>query len=569
MRVRRAVLATGVAALALALAACGGPQKPGTTSSDEPSSGSTASAGLPTTSYTKLPYDQVKDGGTLTLAVGQLPINWNNNTADGALADTSSIEDPLMRSGVIWSADGSWKLDKDYATSIKIVKDSPTTIDVQLNKKAVWSDGKPITYKDMVATWKAMNGTNKDYSPASTTGFEDIKSVDEVGGDPYHYTVTFKAAYAEWQSYVYPLVPEVAASTPEAFNSKFKTKMFPTNGPFVISKVDQNAQVVTETPNPKWWGAQKPKLDKIVFRAIDQAGLGQAFANGEVNWIDTGAQIDVLKQAQSRSGAVVQRSGGVTYTHLTINAQKPPLDNLDVRKALFYAINRQQFAAITQKGLGVKPVTVGSAILLPGQAGYVNTEDAMYPYDKAKAQESLKAAGYTIQDGKAMKNGEQLTLHITTPSDTPTNNQRAQLVQNYLGQVGIKVVIDNVPVDKYFSDYVVTGKNKNFELTSFSWVGTPQPLSGAKSIYYPADSGQNYFGISNEEIGNLFKKASQTLDDKARQDVIKQLDEAIYKEAVMVTFTATPKIGVADPKLVNYGETQFESTDWTTVGFKS
>jgi peptide/nickel transport system substrate-binding protein len=570
MRARRATLAATTAAVfALSLAACSGSASPGSNqTAGEPKVGSTASAGLPTTDYTKMPYAQVKQGGTLTLSIGQLPNNWNNSTADGQLADTANIQAPLLGSGIKWAADGKWALDKNYATSIKVAQDTPTKIDVQINPKAVWSDGTPVTYEDMVSEWKAQNGSNTKFNVASTTGYEDIKSIDEVGGDKFHYTVTFNSAYAEWPGYVYPDLPKTVTADPTSYNDTYKTKMYPSDGPYIVDKVDQNAGVITEVPNPKWWG-QKPKLDKVVFRVIDQAGLGQAFANGEVNSIDTGAQVDVLKQAESRSGAVVQRSGGTTYTQLTMNAQEPPLTDPKVRQALFYAINRQQFASIVQKGLGVKPVTVGSNILLPGQAGYANTQDAMYPYSKEKAQQSLKDAGYTIENGKAMKGGKQLTLSIVTPADTPTNNQRAQLIQNYLGQVGIKVTVKSVPSDKYFSDYVVVGKDKNFELTSFSWVGGHLPIANSKSLFYPATSGQNYFGISNDQIGNLFRKASQTVDDNARYAVLKQADEAIYKQAVMVTFTATPVIVVSDPNLVNFGAVQFETTDWTTVGFKS
>lgn len=572
MKARRATLAATAALFALSAAACsGGPAASGPGSqhaSNEPKVGSTASAGLPTTDYTKLAYDQVKQGGTLTLAIGQLPNNWNNNTADGQLADTSTVQGPLVGSGVNYAADGSWKLNPDYATAIKVTSDKPTVVDVQINPKAVWSDGTPITAADMVSYWKAQNGTNKKFNIAASTCFEDVKDVKQVGSDTRHYTVTFDGAYAEWQACVWPDLPKAATDTPADYNTAYKSKMYPSDGPYVVDKVDQNGGVITEVPNPKWWG-RKPKLDKIVFRVIDQAGLGQAFANGEVNMIDTGAQIDVMKQAQSKAGSVVQRSGGTTYTQLTINAQSGPLKDINVRHALFYAINRQQFASITQKGLGVPPVTVGSNILLPGQAGYANTEDAMYPYSKDKAQAALKAAGYTIQNGKAMKGGQQLTLSIVTPTDTPTNNQRCQLIQNYLGQVGIKVNIKDVPSDKYFSDYVVIGPSKNFELTSFSWVGGALPISGSKSIFTPANSGQNYSGISTPQIGELFKKASETLDPTQRSAVLRQADKAIYTEAPMVTFTATPNILVTDGKLVNLGAVQFETTDWTQVGFKS
>jgi len=570
MRVRRSAFVAAVAAMALTAAACGGGGSgPGDQSqTDQPKAGSTASAGLPTTDYTKLAYDQVKQGGTLTLAIGQLPTNWNNNAADGNLADTLTLQGPLTGSGIKIAADGSWQLNTDYATSIKVTSDKPTTVDVQINPKAIWDDGKPITAADMISYWKSQNGTNKKFSPASTACFEDIKEVKQVGSDTRHYTVTFDGAYAEWPACVWPDLPQEVTKSPAAYNTGFKSKQWTGDGPYVIDSVDQNGGVITEVPNPKWWG-RKPKLDKIIFRVIDQSSLGQSFANNEVSSINTGAQLDVLKQAEARSGAVVQRSGGTTYTQLTLNAESGPLTDLNVRKAIFYAINRQQFAAVTQKGLGVPAVTVGSNILLPGQAGYANTQDAMYPHDVAKAQAALKAAGYTITDGKAMKGGQQLTLSIVTPAGTPTNNQRAQLVQNYLQQAGMKVTIKNVPSDKYFSDYVVTGPDKNFEMTSFSYVGSAFPIGGAKGIFTPADSGANFSGISSPEIGELFKQAGSTVDPTQRYAVIKKLDNAIYSLAVMVTFTATPNIVVSDPNLVNYGAVQFETTDWTQVGFKS
>lgn len=579
MKARTTTFAVGASAavLALSLAACGGgPASSGGSggsgggggASSEPSSGSTKSAGLPTTDYTKLPYSQVKSGGTLTLPVGQLPNNWNNSTADGQLADTSSIQSPLLGGGIKWSANSSPVVDHDYATSIKVVQNSPTKVDVKINPKAVWSDGTPVTYQDMVSEWKAQNGSNSKFNVASTTGWQDIKSVQEVGGDKFHYTVTFDSAYAEWPGYVYPDLPKVVTKDPTSYNDKYKTKQYPSDGPFIVSKVDQNAGVVTEVPNPKWWG-RKPKLDKIIFRVINQDQLGQSFANGEVDYIDTGAQPDVMKQAASRSGSIVEKTGGTTYTQLTMNAQEAPLTDINVRKAIFYAINRQEFASVTQKGLGVPPVTVGNNILMPGQAGYTNDEDAMYPYSPSKAQASLKKSGYTVQNGKVMKNGKQLTLSVTAAANTPTNIQRAQLVQHYLQAIGIKVKVDTVPVDKYFSDYVVVGKNKNFEMTSFSWVGGHLPIANSESLFTPANSGQNFYGISNSKIAQGFKKASETINDQQRYKIEQQTDKAIYDEAVMVTFTATPVIGVANPNMVNYGAVQFETTDWTQVGFKS
>ena len=319
------------AAAALLLAACGG----GTTSSSSSSSNSGNGGVLPNTAWKTAPYDDVKQGGTLVQAIGQLPFNFNANQADDGLGDTYTIEYPLLNGAVTFKPDGSWVRDPDTVDSLKIVSKNPLKIQVKLNPKGVWSDGAPITATDMIDYWKAMNGKNPAYQIISDQGFSDIGSITQ-GSDKYEYTVNFAKVNADWPNYIYPALPASVSSTPAAFNKGFVKKMFPGNGPFVVSSIDQNAGVVTETPNPKWWG-RKPKLDKIVMRVVNQDSLGQAFANKEINLLDTQANPDVLAQAQKRSDAVIEKSGGLTWTHLTFNATKPPLNDVNVRRAIAQA----------------------------------------------------------------------------------------------------------------------------------------------------------------------------------------------------------------------------------------
>lgn len=233
--------------------------------------------------------DQVKQGGTLTLGLLNMPTHWNNNADDGNLADTQSLQQPLTGSGVKFAADGSWQLNPNYATSIKVTKNDPTTVDVKINPKAVWQDGTPITAADNDLLLERTERHQQEVQPgASTACFEDIKDIKQVGSDTRHYTVTFDGAYAEWPGCVWPDLPKAVTATPTAYNTGFKNKQWPTDGPYMISDVDLNGGVVTEVPNPKWWG-RKPRLDKIIFRVINQSSLGQSFANGEVSVVNTGA----------------------------------------------------------------------------------------------------------------------------------------------------------------------------------------------------------------------------------------------------------------------------------------
>ena len=548
------------AAGALVVAACGG----GTTNNSNSDSNNNGAV-LPNTSWTKASYDDLKQGGTVVQAIDQLPFNFNAYQADDGLGATYTIEYPMLLGGVVYKPDGAWEIDKNTVESAKLVSKSPQKIEVKLNPKAVWSDGKPITWQDMVDTWKALNGSNPKFQIISDNGFKDISSI-EKGDDEYSYTITYKKVNADWPNYMYPIGPSSLTADPNAFNSGYTKKMYPSNGPFVVGSIDANAGVVTEVPNPKWWG-QKPKLDKVIFRVVNQDSLGQAFANKEINVLDTQANPDVLAQAKQRSDAEIQKSGGLTWTHLTFNGTRAPLNDVHVRRAIAQAIDRKTMAAVIQKELDVTPSVQGSVIYVPGQAGYKDVADEELPYSLKDSAAQLKEAGYTKgSDGMYEKDGKPLSLTITVPSDTPTNAQRAQLIQGFLKKAGIALKLDTVPTAKYFDDYVAIGK-LNFDMTSFSWQGTPFPVSTTESLFSPANAGQNYTGITDPRLADLWAKANAELDPVKQQAISNEIDKVMFDFVPIITIATTPTIWAVQKGIANIGAAQFQTPDYSMVGF--
>jgi peptide/nickel transport system substrate-binding protein len=559
MRKRKATIVALTAATALTLAACGS-----SAGNKSGSSSNNNGAVLPNTAWAKAPYDSVKQGGTVTKAVSQLPYNYVFQQANDGLGDTVTIEEPTVLSGVIFKPDGTWQPDPNTVLSAKLVSENPQKVEVKLNPKAVWSDGKPITYVDMVNTWKALNGKNPKYQILSDQGFKDISAITK-GATDFDYTITWAKKNADWPNYMYPAYPSVVTADPQSFNTGFAKKMYPSNGPYVISKIDANAGVVTETPNPRWWG-QKPKLDKVVMRVVNQDSLGQSFANKEINVLDTQANPDVLAQAMKRPDSEIQKSGGLTWTQLTFEAAKAPLNDVHLRKAIGHAIDRKTMIAVVQKQLDVTPSVQNSVVYVPGQAGYQDIQDTEIGYSLKDSATEMKAAGYTKgSDGMYAKDGKPLSLTITVPSDTPTNAQRAQLIQGFLKKAGIAVKLDTVPTAKYFGDYVTPG---NFEMTSFSWSGTPFPVSTTQSLFDPVKSGQNYTGITDPRLAPLWDKANAELDPAKQQGIVHDIDKAIYDYVPMVTLGTTPTIWAVQKGIVNEGAAQFQTPDWSTVGFK-
>lgn len=528
-----------------------------------PSTTDSPAAALPTVDWDAADAGDVQDGGALNLAVGSLPVNYNNSQIDGNDVDTNTLLSPTQGGPLRITTDGSSEVNPDYASSVELVSEDPQVVEIKLNPKAVWEDGTPITVADYEATWKALNGSNEAYQVVSTTGWDQIGSVEQ-GSDEFDVKVTFSSVFADWQSlFGGTVLPAAIANDPTAFNTGYTAKAMPSYGPYVISNIDQTGQVVTLTPNPVWWG-EKPKLDTILFKVVSQAQQGSSFANKEIDALYISANADLYATAQSREDAEIQATNGLTWTHVTMNAKEGPLSDVNVRKAVASVVNREQISSAANTPVGVPAVTQGDYIFMNGQEGY---QDKALPHDTAAAEGFLKDAGYTKEGDSWTKDGEALKLTITVPADTATNIQRSEQVQADLGEFGIPVELTTVPAAQYFSDYVIPG---NFEMVSFSWQGTPFPISSTEALFYPLDSGQNFTGTTDEKLGDLWTKANAELDSDKRIEIANEINDTIWSYVPMFPIAPLPNVWAVKQGLVNYGASMFgySTVDWTNVGWK-
>ncbi|MGZ5373527.1 MAG: ABC transporter family substrate-binding protein [Aeromicrobium sp.] len=521
------------------------------------------STSLRQTAWTAASADAVKAGGTLRLATTRLPSNFNDRVGLGDQVDPELIA-PTRGNAVAIEADGTWSVDRDYAESVKLVDRDPQVVEVKLNSKAVWQDGTSIVATDMIAWWKALNGSNKKFDVNNSAGFEDIKKVEQ-GANRFTYRVSFADKNADWPTLVYPGLPASVTSSDKTFNKGFARKAVPSNGPFVISKIDDKTKVITATPNPKWWGA-KPKLDRIVWRVIERAAQPQAFANKEIDAVSVGADKWSYEVAKERADIGVQRSNGLTWTQLTFNGSRGPLKDVRVRRAIAHAIDRKGMSSAAGKPVGATAVTQGSMIYVPGQKGYEDAATPVIGFDLKKSEALLEEAGYKKDsDGRQTRNGKALTLSITVPSDTPTNARRAQLIQGNLKKAGITVRLDTVSADRYFEDYVIP---LDFDMATFNWDGTAFPVSVTQPRFNPIDSGQNFTGMTSPKLAGLWKKADAELDPAKQISLAKDIDKVLFDYAPIVPIAPLPEVFVVAKGLVNYGAAQFEHPDYTKVGYK-
>ena len=341
-----------------------------------------------------------------------------------------------------------------------------------------------------------MNGTNEEYSPAPTAIFDQISAIESTGTD-FDFTVTFDSINADWASIF--------------------TSVLPASG----------------------------------------ASAATSFGNSETDVLYISSNADAYQTAEKRADAEIQASGGLTWTHVTMNGSKGPLADVELRRAIGHAVNRGLISESVNTPVGVDATTQGSFIFMPGQKGYEDNVGDAIGYDVAAAEKLLDDAGYSAgDDGMREKDGTALELSITVPADTPTNKQRAVQVQADLKEVGIAVELNEVPAAKYFSDYIIPG---DFEMTSFSWVGTPWPISSSEALFSPVDSESNFTGITDEKLSALFDEANTELDTDKRIVIANEIDTVLAAYVPIIPIAPLPNVYAVKSGLVNHRATQWRT----------
>jgi peptide/nickel transport system substrate-binding protein len=542
------------------LAGCGG----GSDSDNGSGGGEQASA--TTNEINPVDRGELADGGDLRWPLGEIPPNFNYHQFDGTLDDNSDVIEALMPSAFEFAADAEPSVNEDYFTSIELTSDDPQVVTYDINPDATWSDGTPITAADLIAQWQALNGTNPAYNISSSNGYDQMKSVEQ-GENEKQAVVTYANPYADWQAQFSPLYPASTNGDPNVFNTGWIEKPQVTAGPFQLQGIDATAQTITLERNPDWWG-DPAILDRIIYRVIDLDAQIDALANGEIDFIDVGPDVNNLQRAEGTEGVQVRRAGGPNFRHITINGTSPVLSDVAVRRALAKAIDRQTIADAMIGPLGGDSTKLDNHIFMRNQEGYQDNAGDLSEPDVEAANAELDEAGWTREgDGTRTKDGKELSIRFVIPSGVATSAQEGQLVQSMLEKVGAAVQIETVDVDQFFENYILIG---DYDMTVFSWIGTPFPISSSQSIYANPQGDeiqQNFARVGSQEIDDLFAEVVQILDPAEAREVANQIDALIWDEVHSLTLYQRPDIIAAKETLANYGAFGFASERYQDIGF--
>jgi peptide/nickel transport system substrate-binding protein len=515
--------------------------------------------------------DELPDGGTLRWPLVALPPNFNTGELDGTSADAANVAGAVLPSMFRFDSEARPSLNRDYLDSAELTAKEPRQVVIyRINRRAVWDDDTPITAADFEAQWKAMSGSDSAYRVASSSGYEEIESVTS-GADDHEAVVTFRRPYADWKALFSPLYPAATNNDPAVFNDGWRAKMLTTAGPFTFESLDQTAKTISLVRNPKWWG-NRPKLDRIIFRAIDPAAQVDALLNREIDLLDVAADVSKLKQVEGAPGIAVRRAAGPDFRSITINGTGEILNDVSVRRALGMAIDRAAIANVLVAPLGVDAEPLQNHIFMVNQPGYRDNAGVLSSPDVDGAKKLLDAAGWRLNGNARQKDGKPLTVRFVVPNGVASSNQVAELVRAMLDGIGVRVDVMAVPTQDFFKQYILPG---NFELTVFSFIGKPFPISSNRASYLSPKPGkdgtldfqQNFARVGTPRIDALFDQATSEFDEQKAIDLANEIDAAIWDEVHSLTLYQRPDIVAARSQLANFGAFGFASVVYEDIGF--
>ena len=535
-------LVLSAALVVSAFAGCGGKSSSSTTSTEsiaasESSAESTestasgdstpAASGDATAIFTPKTVDAAK---TISLNAGMEPTGLNTLTSTYAIEFSlfNHMYENLVTldddDNTVPGAAESWDYDEDTLTYT-----------FHLRKDGVWTNGDPVTAKDFEFAWsQALNpDVASDYAyflyfiKNAEKYFNGEVAWDEVGVkvvDDYTLEVTMEqpTPYALFLFSFGTLAP-INQRFYEAVGADLystEAQYFCTNGPFALTEWSHNDKIVMQK-NDAWHGAADVEVEEIDWKIITDANAAlSSFLAGDLDMVGLGTG-ELIKQAEA-AGATIQSYTDGTSFYIYFNTNDQYLSNVNLRRALFNAIDEQKEIDTVWQNDN-EPMTSFTA---PGVSATDGTSFAgkvgeLYApsRDQEKAKEYLATAlselGCTV---------DELSAHLSIDcGDSATSIAEASFYQEQWRQVlGIEVTVNSM-ITKQGSQNRKTG---NYVMSITGW-GPDYNDPNTFLDLWVTDGGNNQTGFSNERYDELIDLAAKETDLEKRESYFIECEQII------------------------------------------
>jgi peptide/nickel transport system substrate-binding protein len=425
--------------------------------------------------------------------------------------------------------DKNLDLEGELAESWQISADQKT-ITFKLKPNLKWADGIPLTSADVLWTWHAVID-EKTGSPYASD-YQLVKKAETL--DALTFSVTYEQPYAPaldtWSGL--QILPKHLLEGQDLHTTSFARKPVGSNYYKLVSwahgenlKLSRNANAVLG----------QAKIDHLITRIIPDSSA--QFLELMADNIDS-MGLDPIKYAriiparpELQQKLALYKELGSGYTYMGFNLKHKPFDDVRVRKAINYAIDKQEIIDGVYLGLGID-------IASPYKPGtrWSNPNLKPYPYDPSKAKQLLKEAGFKLnKDGILERDGKPFSFEIIT-NQNKEREKSAVLIQRRLKDIGIDVQIRAIEWASFISRFIKTG---DFDVVVLGWgLGLDPDQFNIWHSSQQAPGQFNFIGYNNPTIDKLLEQGRLELNPDKRMKIYHEFAQVLLEDSPIVYLSA-------------------------------
>ncbi len=448
--------------------------------------------------------------------------------------------------------------------------------------------GRQVTAADFIYSFELLCSNNSNNS-----NYEHLFKGEVVGAEEFHagQAKTIKGVQAKDDytieitlnkpnpSFIYSLTSPACVVIPREAYEKYEKDLMVGVGPFKFAGESDNDETVYFTYHPKYHlhdkdGNRLPYADSLTFSFFsDKMDEYDAFEAKKLSFIDGLPSSKVAEVVQENIGnfkdkppvyeLVIEREAVTQYYEF--NLSKPPFDNLLVRKAFNYAINRKKLIANALNGQGVE-ARYGLVPKIRAFADYPHDQIEGYHFDPEKAQNLMALAGYP--------NGEGFpTVSLEINSGGNINNKVAFEIEQQLKTVlNVNVARSTVSFQKKIED----SKYGRANIFRSAWVADYPSPENFLMICYGANvpatldepSHPNTMRYVNPKFDSLFDEGVHTADKKKKMELLAEAEKIMMDESPIMVLWYGEDYKIIHSNVQNYHHNALNYIDFSRIYLK-
>ena len=452
-------------------------------------------------------------GGTAVIAITGDPDVLNSLIRRSASA--GQVLSQLQRSLAEMGEDLEWH--PGIASSWEIAPDR-TSITYQL-KPWVWSDGFPLTARDVVTSFELFR--NPAVGSPRRGQYRDVVEVTALDSLTVYFSFNKPLPDPVARTFHAILPAHITGTLDPAEVMNWDLNRHPlSSGPFLLERWD-HGRTLSLVPNELYPGA-RPYLDRVVFKIVpDAAGRVVSLETGEVDFVDNLTPADA-KRLEAQGTIRVASLVGRVYYYLNWNTRSPLFSDGLTRRALSLAIDRQRMIATLLLGYG-KPAVGPLAPVMWNFNGSLESD----PFDPAQARRLLAEAGWDDLDGDGIldRGGRRLSFEMLTKLGDPVRENGSVIIRENLREVGVEVRVRVLELATGL-DLLNTGQfEAYFGSFNANLYGDPS------SVVHSRATGEfNKGGYANAQVDSLLDLALASTDRTQSLPLWQQLQKILLED---------------------------------------